>query len=85
MEQGAWAVLTFDKPNPSDGVPTAFSTTLRKALNGFTLHFAVFGEALDLSPSAVPHIGKLSIGNNVSGGATVTVTLLIGNSAMVPA
>ncbi|GLR90834.1 sensor histidine kinase [Bradyrhizobium iriomotense] len=40
--------LVIDEPDPSSGIPTTFSATLRAALNNFRPSVAVFGETLDL-------------------------------------
>jgi signal transduction histidine kinase len=41
-------VLILDESDPSSGVPTTFSTTLRTTLGDFRPSVAVFGETLDL-------------------------------------
>src|SRR5262245_1326291 len=43
------AVLVIDEANPSDGVPTAFSATVRRGLLGPRSNVAVYAETLDSS------------------------------------
>ncbi|APV50570.1 hypothetical protein BWI17_13255 [Betaproteobacteria bacterium GR16-43] len=43
------AVLVLDEADPSDGVPTAFSTALRRALIDAQPHVAVYAETLDFT------------------------------------
>ena len=43
------AVLIIDEADPSDGVPTVFSTTLRRAVTEAQPHVAVYAETLDFT------------------------------------
>jgi signal transduction histidine kinase len=47
-------VLIIDESDPSSGVPTTFSTTLRSTLNNATPRVAVFDETLDFSHFSGP-------------------------------
>ena len=42
-------VLIIDEADPSSGIPTTFSATLRESLNKVQPHIVVYGETLDLS------------------------------------
>ena len=48
------AALIIDESDPSGGIPTTFSATLRTTLSNSTPAVAVFGETLDLTRFADP-------------------------------
>ena len=48
------AALIIDESDPSGGIPTTFSATLRATLRNSTPRVAVFGETLDLTRFSDP-------------------------------